>query len=130
MGKYIPLLIVLILVAAFFHQDIVFMVVYLLASVYLLGWWWSKHTLGNVTLKRVFVNRATLGQSIPVRLQVNNRGWLPVIWLKIVECLPNELRNPGFFKYVTSLGPYEKAELHYELHARKRGYYSLVPDRC
>ena len=127
MGGFIPLLLVLIVVAALLQEDSVLVVFYLLAGVYLTGLWWSRNAFKHVTFERSFVSRAFLNQVVPITLRLANKGWLPVVWLKIHESLPVDLISPNFIRSVVTLGPRGKAEVEYHVLARKRGYYKIGP---
>ena len=78
-------------------------------------------------MERQFTNRAFLGEQIQVRLQVKNRGWLPVPWVQLREALPVELKSPGAYQQVATLGPKGEASLDFTLDCRKRGYYPIGP---
>lgn len=127
MGTFIPLLVLLILVAALLREDSVLVVFYLLAGVYLAGLWWSRNAIKHVSFRRRFAERVFYGQKITVQIELFNRGWLPVVWLKMHESLPLELISPNFFQSVVTLRPRGRAVVDYTLLARKRGYFRLGP---
>jgi uncharacterized protein (DUF58 family) len=127
METFIPLLVLLIVVAALLREDSVLVVFYLLAGVYLFGLWWSRNAFKHVSFRRVFVGRVFYGQKITIQIELFNRGWLPVVWLKIHESLPLELISPNFFQSVVTLRPRGRTVVDYTLSARRRGYYRLGP---
>jgi uncharacterized protein (DUF58 family) len=126
-GDYLPLLIFLIFVAAFLRDDFAFTLVYILVGVFLLGSWWSRRSLVGITFERKFFNRAFLGEKIKVELNIENKNWLPVLWLHIRDALPVQLSGPETFNRVLTLNPKEKESFEYTLEARKRGYYTIGP---
>lgn len=127
MFNYIPFLLFLLLIAALLHESSSFTLFYLLAGMYIAGSWWSRRALDAVRFRRTFVNHAFLGESVPVKLEVSNAGWLPVVWLRVHESLPIELAAPNFVQRVVSLGAHGRELLEYTLRANKRGYYRIGP---
>jgi uncharacterized protein (DUF58 family) len=125
MKPYIPVLILLILLAAFLRDDFALTLIYLFLGAFALGTWWSHRSLSQVKHQRKFTDRAFLGEKIEVELQLQNRGWLPLLWTRIEESLPVALSTSPAFERVTSLGPKAEAKFRYTLVAHKRGYYPL-----
>lgn len=120
-------LVVLALFAALLRADFVLTLIYLLLGVYLAGRWWNRHSRGSVGVRRAFNRRAFLGEQVPVRLEIENKSWLPVVWLQFHESLPQELLLGGLQRRVISLGPHERASFDYLLEGRRRGYYAIGP---
>jgi uncharacterized protein (DUF58 family) len=127
MADYIPFLVILALLAIVLRDDTVMTLFYLLAGVYFAGRWWRDRAFKAVTYKRVYVDRAFLGERVTVRLEVSNAGWLPVVWLRLHDSLPVELAAHRFFQEVVTLGPREHKQFDYVLETYKRGYYRIGP---
>lgn len=127
MKPYIPVLILLIFLAAFLRDDFALTLIYLFLGAFALGTWWSNRSLSQVRYTRKFTDRVFLGENIEVELQLQNRGWLPLLWTRIEEALPVALSTSPAFEQVTSLGPRAEAKFQYTLTAQKRGYYPLGP---
>lgn len=127
METFIPLLVLLLLVAAILREDSVLVVFYLLGGVYLAGLWWSRNAFKHLEFRRVMLPRAFFDQKVTVKIEIHNRGWLPVVWIKIHESLPVELITPNFVQGVVTIGPRGKTVMEYELRGRKRGYYKIGP---
>ena len=129
MGDYIFFFaLVLVFLAALLRADFVLTLIYLLIGVFITGRWWSQRALNSVTARRVMPERAFLGEKIPVRLELENKSLLPVVWLQLHESIPVELRIPaGSFRRVVSLGGKSREEFKYGLEGRKRGYYAVGP---
>jgi uncharacterized protein (DUF58 family) len=108
-------------------EDFVLTLVYLLIGSFIVGRWWGQYALRRITVRRNFSSRAFLGETVPVRLEIKNSGWLPVIWLRVRESLPAELFSAGPFQQVITLGARKSFRLEYFLNCRKRGYYPLGP---
>ncbi|MHB1294750.1 MAG: DUF58 domain-containing protein [Anaerolineae bacterium] len=117
----------LFIIAALFRVDFFFYLLYLFFGVYLVSRVWTERCLRHVTTQRIYADRAFWGERIPVTLRVRNTGWLPIVYLRLRESLPYQLRTPSSFASVLSLWPREQVNLHYELECRARGYYALGP---
>jgi uncharacterized protein (DUF58 family) len=130
MGKYFWFLLVVLLGLAIFigpAGDFVLTLLYLLMGAFLAGRIWSGRSLAQLTIEREFVSHAFLGEQIPVRVEVANPGWLPLVWLRVRESVPVELAPPDSLHQVTSLGGRGKTQFEYMLDCRRRGYYSIGP---
>jgi uncharacterized protein (DUF58 family) len=127
-GSYFrTFLIFLLLLAIGLQETSLFTIVYLFIGVFLLGHWWRDQSLGALEFRRILIPRALLGENIIVRLEVANRGWLPVPWIRVHESLPVDLSVPNFYSRAISLPPKGKAVCEYVLHGNKRGYHRIGP---
>lgn len=122
-----PFLILFILIAVAFQEPAVTTLAYLLAGMVLFGRLWATRSARNLRIRRRFETHAYLGETVTVGLQVENAGWLPVVWLHLQESLPVELTVPHTFQRAFSLGSRETWQGEYELQAGKRGYYRVGP---
>jgi uncharacterized protein (DUF58 family) len=127
MNEYWLFLAILLVVAALVRGDFAFSVLYLFLGAYLLGRWWSGKAITNVSCKRFFETHAFLGEDVKVCLEVYNRSWLPITWLRLYESLPVELAIPNSVNHVITLWARSRSSVIYSLQARKRGYYSIGP---
>jgi uncharacterized protein (DUF58 family) len=129
MSLLVPFLIVLLIVALFTRVDAFFSLLYVLFGVAVIGRLWSRRALQNVEVRRVHDSRAFNGQPLEVRLEVANRGRLPVLWLRVQDKVPAALGAPGVSRggQVVSLGPHERLTLSYRLRSERRGYYVIGP---
>jgi len=119
--------VVLIALAAFFRADFILIILYLLVGLYVISHWWSRHALAALQIKRSLPERAFWGEIIPVRVNVKNEGYLPVVWVHLRETLPMELSAEGITQEVVNFGSHAIYDLKYELDCRKRGYYPIGP---
>ena len=126
-NNYIPLLIVLLILAALFRDDFSFTLLYLFAGAFVLGTWWSRRALASVTYQRQYADRAFLGEEVTITLEIQNKGWLPVPWLRVHEGLPVALSGPDSFQMITNLSPKQAKTYSYTVEARRRGYYPIGP---
>lgn len=127
MGRIVPFLIVLIAVALFTEANFFFYLVYILFGIYALGRLWARRSLAVVSLARRHESRVFFGERFEVEIEVSNRGWLPVLWLRLSDVVPADLGHSGGFRQVLSLRSHERLNLRYSLTGRRRGYYRLGP---
>ena len=121
------LLVLLLVVAAFVKGGFAFTIIYLFLGIYIVSLVWTRQSAKNITCERKFEKRVFWGEDVPVRLVIQNHGWLPVPWLLVYESLPVALTAGSSIKRVLSLGPHGKAEVSYMLGAYKRGCYPVGP---
>lgn len=127
MRGLVPLLLVMLVVAFLAKLDLFFYLFYALSGIYILGRLWARRSLRAIDLRRHHDKRVFLKQSIPVEIEVRNRGWLPVLWLRLGDGAPGELMAGEAFRRVISLRPREHQRLSYTLLGRRRGYYPFGP---
>ncbi len=103
--------------------------------------WWSKRSLDGVNYGRRFhYTRAFPGETVNVRLDVENRKLLPLSWLRTRDpwpkavgpedeevLAPTHLVGMGQLTNLFSLRWFERARRQYTLRFRKRGVYSVGP---
>ncbi len=125
--EYVLFFFLLLLIAALLNGEFAFTLLYLVFGAVLLGWVWSRQAGKAMRYSRKFDGRVFWGEEIPIRIEVENTGWLPVPWLYLHESLPVELAPGGPVKHVVSLGPNGRTEIVYHLQGRKRGCYPIGP---
>lgn len=126
-AQYWILLLVLVIIAATVRGSFAFTVLYLLMGAYLLGRFWLAYSQKRVSAHRILQPYAFWGEDIPVRLEFENAGFMPVPWLQAQESMPVNLATAREMKRVLALGPRGRYTLTYLLRARKRGYYRVGP---
>jgi uncharacterized protein (DUF58 family) len=127
MGRLLPFFVVLLAVAFFTKLDFFFYLLYTLSGIYILGRLWARRSLAAVAVRRQHDERVFLGQRFAVQIEIRNRGWLPVLWLRLSEGVPVDLGLSDPHRWVVSFSPHEKRDLSYTLVGRRRGYYRLGP---
>ena len=131
MTNLLPFIIVLFFVAAFMRLDFLLYILYIFFGLYLLSRWWMQRAMGQLHFSRTLATeRAFLGERVPVEVEVRNPGLLPLPWIHLRENLPLDLHVPSSVQRVVSLLPHDRERIHYELHGRRRGYYSIGPLFC
>jgi len=123
------ILLLLLVVAVLLRVDFVFYLIYLVAGVYIFSRWLPGRNLRRLRVRRRYSDHAFLAERVPVELEVENTGWLPVPWLRLDETSPTALAVADPLRQVLSLRPKERTVLHYELMGRRRGYYEIGPAR-
>jgi uncharacterized protein (DUF58 family) len=123
----VVLLVLLLVAAAFVKGGFAFTIIYLFLGIYIVSLVWTRQSAKNITCERKFEKRVFYGEDVPVKLLIENHGWLPVPWLLVYESLPVALTAGSSIKRVLSLGPHGKAEVSYMLGAYKRGCYPVGP---
>jgi uncharacterized protein (DUF58 family) len=126
-GYFFVFLILLVVLAVLLQDTSIVTIIYFLLGAYLFGRWWRDRALRSLEYQRRLHPRALLGEDVSVRLEVVNRSWLPIPWLRIHESLPVELAVPNFFRRAVALPPKGKTVVEYLLRGNKRGYYRIGP---
>ncbi|MBN1260885.1 MAG: DUF58 domain-containing protein [Anaerolineae bacterium] len=129
MPNLLPFLIVLFIVAAVLRIDFFFTLLYFLFAVYLLSRLWTQALAKQLRFSRKFVDRAFIGDEVPVDIHIANRGWLVAPWVDVRDSLPAALASPPFYREVFGLGPRQERVMRYWLTCRQRGYYQVGPLR-
>jgi uncharacterized protein (DUF58 family) len=127
MGAILIFLAVLIAVAFFTKLDLFFYLLYALFGIYVLGRWWARRSVTAVSLVRRHDDRVFVGESFVVDVEVRNRSWLPILWLRLNDTVPAELTSGPALRQVLSLRPREHRKLSYRLAGHRRGYYQVGP---
>jgi len=112
----------------------------LLLSVAGAGWVWNWYSLRSVAYQRRFSERrAFLGEVVDLTVQVTNRKWLPVAWLRVddeyplpVTLMDGDLQpstkpDVGLLGNLLSLRWLECVRLRYHLRCTQRGFYAFGP---
>lgn len=120
-------LILLLITAAVVKGGFAFTILYLFLGTYVISLVWTRQSVKNIHCRRIFERRVFWGEEIRVRLEISNRGWLPIPWLYLYESLPVELTSGQIIRRLISLRPRSKAVIPYSLVTHKRGYFSLGP---
>jgi uncharacterized protein (DUF58 family) len=117
----------LIILAAFGEGSGFSFVVYAFGGILLISWIWLSFGLRSLEVRRRLDDHAYFGQELTVCLNFHNRGFWPILWLRVDERLPIELTAASSVREVFSLLPREREQLVYRLSCWKRGYYSIGP---
>lgn len=149
MMKWFLAAIILMVFAFAFKMGLLVYIVYALLGIYLLSryvtnsWATELHTsrscrnISKINPKNVEETRLTaeLGESIAVIIEIENRGWLPVVWMLVEDLLPKRamlfrphaLEVSGKRITVLSLRQDQAQQLVYNMKCNRRGYYQIGP---
>lgn len=120
-------LFLLLIVALLLRLEVVFYVVYVLAGAYALARWWTGNSLRRLQVSRRFTDHIFTGEQTRVEIEIANRSWWPVPWLRYEETPPLRLGAPETLRRAVSLRGKEQVRFGYELTGLQRGYYPIGP---
>ncbi len=128
--RQIPVFIVgLLAFAAFLRVDFVFYIAYVLTGIYLFNWWFTPRLLRGIQVKREYAHNAFLGETIPVKVHLENPSRIPLPWIQLQEMTALNLRSGSNLSSAISLAGREQMTLDYQMRAMRRGYYRVGPLR-
>jgi uncharacterized protein (DUF58 family) len=141
--RWIPLMGILIILGLFLQVPMLVALPTMLAVVISIATWWKNRALNSVVYHRKpFYTRAFPGETVPLKVEIENRKLLPLSWLRVQDpwpravgpeehddLAPTHLPNEGMLTNIFSLRWYERARREYILKFRKRGVYSVGPVR-
>lgn len=120
-------LLILFIVGSVLRMDWIYYLAYVIGGVYLFSHLSVRRSLGNLTIKRTFMDKTFVGQQIQVRLELTNRAWLPAPWIVVEERVPLELRDISDYRVALSVSGRSTTLHAYTLACKQRGYYRLGP---
>jgi uncharacterized protein (DUF58 family) len=108
-----------------------------------IAFWWKRRALDGVIYRRRFdYRRGFPGETLEMRLEVENRKFLPLPWLRTLDSLPgavgpldetllrpSHIPDNGVLLSLFSLRWYERDRRQVNLLLRKRGVYRVGPVR-
>jgi uncharacterized protein (DUF58 family) len=141
--RWLPFLAMTFLVGALFDITFLTTISATIAILIFVTSWWRDHALDNVIYqRRPHYRRAFPGETVPMRLEVENKKPLPLSWLRVEDpwplavapedqniLAPSHLPDKGLLINVFNLRWFEKARREYNLLFRKRGVYKIGPTR-
>ncbi len=141
--RWLPMMAIFIILGLFLQVPLLVALPTMLAVVIGIANWWKDRALNKVTyVRKPYYRRAFPGETVPLRLEIENRKLLPLSWLRVQDPWPRavgpedeELLAPthvpteGLLTNVFSLRWFERARRDYILKFRKRGVYVVGPVR-
>lgn len=142
-SRWWPFLGLVFLLGIFTHVHILAAFAVMLAAISLLADWWNRRALQGVVFQRKLdYTRGYPGESLDLQVEVENRKFLPIPWLRIQDNVPlavapqdetllqtTHMAEIGALTSLFSLRWYERDRRKYSLLLRKRGVYQLGPPR-
>src|SRR5512140_2612420 len=89
--------------AAYTRDPFVFTLVYLVAGAYLFGNYWNSRIMKGVHFKRTFMDHAFPGDTVSIRLELENRSLLPAVWLHVREMIAWDMATSKNLQQVLSM---------------------------
>ncbi len=123
----INFLIAITILAVVTRETFVVALLYLVVAGLLAGRWWTSQVVGHLAFQRKLNRNAFPGETVPVQVDIQNKSWLPAVWLRVQDYYPLEVADARSFQQVITLGPHEKVRVNYQLRAQKRGYFQIGP---
>lgn len=139
--RWFPLLALVFVIGAVVGEPFVMALATMMGVVIAIAWWWRRHALdGVIYTRRPHYRRAFPGEEVPLQIEIENRKWLPVSWLRVSDSWPEavgpleeEALGPshiprlGLLTNLFTLHWFERTRREFTLRFRKRGLYSLGP---
>jgi uncharacterized protein (DUF58 family) len=109
------------------RQDWIFYLAYVVAGVWLFSNWSVRRSLHFVDVKRSMLDKAFVGQKIPITVEITNRSRVPLPWMVLEERVPLDLRDIADYRMALSAGGRSTITHSYTIIAKRRGYFALGP---
>ncbi len=98
-----------------------------IAGVLLIAAVWIRSMKRNLSIeRRIHLAWAMAGESVPEQLRLINKGWLPAIWVEIIDA-STELDTP--IRMVSDVAQRSSRTRHLSHLFKRRGVYTLGPTR-
>lgn len=93
---------------------------------------WSEHLVAERECNRL---TARIGEKVAVVITLENKGWLPIVWVLLEDLLPRSaliFEPPGLQVFgerqgVLMLGSKQRRSLLYQMQCNRRGYFQIGP---
>ncbi|MEW6716718.1 MAG: DUF58 domain-containing protein [Chloroflexota bacterium] len=143
LNRWLFLLGALFLIGVIFEVPVMVAFPTMLSVVFLVAAWWQSRSLNGMEYKRSpYYKRSFPGERVALQIEVENRKWLPLSWLRVVDpwpkavgpedeelMAPSHVQDEGYLTNIYSLRWFERARRCYDLIFRRRGVYRLGPAR-
>lgn len=121
--------IVLIIILGFFGISsgwrVLYLLTYVLLILFILSWLWARYSLRRMIFRRTASSgRVQVGEYFDERLQLDNVGVMPKLWVQIADGSTLPGHRAG---YVASLGGRKRATWRARTLCKQRGRFQLGP---
>ena len=130
-------ILLLLVLGLVFHLNLLVYAMYVLGGTLLLGQLFARAWTENLVAHRLAPDYVgEIGDSIQVKVELENRGRLSVPWILLEDSIPNSVRHElrprlqvdGPWVALTRLGPGEtEMVMEYDVKFFQRGYYQFGP---
>lgn len=137
---WIILAVILTGVALFLNNDFLAAASILILTISGVSWLWSRLSYRGLHYTRHFSeNRAFVGETVELRLQVHNRKLLPLTWLNVVDTFPSALpvadkdlianpaNNLSELRTFWMVGPFQRVNRRLAIRCTERGFFRYGP---
>lgn len=94
------------------------------------AWAWTRYALKRTDcLIQVEKDRVEVGQTVGVRVRLDNDTFLPIPWVEVDEKTPQHLVTTDMPRQATSVPLLGSRVISFKLTARRRGHYQVGPIR-
>jgi uncharacterized protein (DUF58 family) len=121
------LTILLMIIAVALRSDLFFVLLYITLGLQIITRLWMRYEISSLRWRRNAPIAGFPGEKIPVTIEIENNGLLPIPWVALHESLPMALHSPPMIREVISLGPREQRRITYELFGHRRGFHQIGP---
>lgn len=139
--KWIPVLVLFVIIGLLIRSIFVVALPVTIIILLVLSKWWQRHALDDVIYRRRFhYIRAFPDERFPLKLEIENKKFLPLSWLRIQDpwpeiiapegedtLSPSHVQGEGFLSHTFSLRWFQRTRRAYMIHFRKRGVYRVGP---
>jgi uncharacterized protein (DUF58 family) len=103
---------------------------YLSAGLLAVGYFWSRHALRRVEgLIQAETDRVEVGQSLRIKVRLDNDSFLPLPWAEVDDATPQHLVKTDMPCQATSVPLWGSRVIHFRITAKRRGHYTVGPIR-
>jgi uncharacterized protein (DUF58 family) len=107
-----------------------YFLLYLSAGLLLLTFFWARHALRRTEcMVSVESDRMEVGQSLAVKVRMDNDTFLPLPWVEVDDATPQHLVVTDMPRQATSVPLWGSRLLTFKLTAKRRGHYTVGPVR-
>jgi uncharacterized protein (DUF58 family) len=107
-----------------------YFIFYLSAGLLLVAFFWARHALRRTEcVVSVESDRCEVGQSLWVKVRLDNDTFLPLPWVEVDDATPQHLVATDMPRQATSVPLWGSRLVTFRLTARRRGHYSVGPIR-
>jgi uncharacterized protein (DUF58 family) len=125
MNQFSTLILLMLIVAFVLRVDFIFYVIYVCIGIYAWSRWATPRAMKNLQSGRHYNSHAFWGESVPVTIRLENRGRIPLPWVRVSESVAVQLKYGRQINEVFALGRKRSAKFSYNITARRRGYYQI-----
>lgn len=103
---------------------------YFALATLLIAWLWTHYALRKITcMVQLGTERVEVGQSLGVRVRLDNDTLFPLPWIEMDDATPEHLVSTDLPKQATSVPLMGSRILQFKVTAKRRGHYPIGPIR-